>query len=314
MNMLRKAKRINSVAMKVIFSLDLQEILLPRRFVESSTIWEVESLTSLSVCFQKGGKLASTSEILVDREKLLSQFAYERDEMIPIRIQQTIDLPITMYQDKKTGQFLEKKSFIILRKLFTDYPGKSSSSSCRQIGSSISSHGGIGKYCLPLHEIFQKMDYSALVDSKEMKITFDIQNGIVLSFTLKAFVGTTTDIITTDSSDNLSVISDLTDVSALGANFRVNQSHSPPLIQPLLGITTTALMKTGNNHHIGHNSPWKSPKRIVSWPGHDEKKTNNNQKKTNDVHNSVSVFSLMMSSSSSSPGKIYNSSFVIFLF
>ena len=312
--MFKKAQRLNANSFKVIFTLELNELLFPVHFLKNPSFWNSKSndinenpAVAFSICFAKGGKVATTQDILIYKNQVIatplpssfdsssssSKYDYE---MIRIPIDQNVSLPITMYQDKKTRHFLEKNSSIILRRsveLISDYQTVQYKHNHKQTiivgdknlnSSHVASHEGIGRYQLPLHEILYSLDYQAISDEKDMKIVFDLQNGIGLTFMIKTYLPYLDSMKAGgqpfDEDDNCSVISDLTTTSAIGGvSFSQSPSsqariippapNPPPSVNPVaLPLNEGPMLRTSKDPvTMLPKSPWKSPKRLTSWPG-----------------------------------------------
>lgn len=240
--MARRAKRLHCNAEKTIVSLNISQLSIPRRLLLSKE-WEQES--ELSICFEKGGKLAASEAIHLNRQSLLNSEGKDDDsvpnELINVILPNNhivLELPITIYRDKKTDQVQEKVCQIILRKRVRTPPlnRRSSSHSFASVdnkyGVNVDSFVGISKFSLKLHELLASMTYvSSSYDSVDLFVPFDLSTGIVMRLTLGVFLTSSggSNIFASEESrggadvsvieENMSMISDLTDISALGALF-----------------------------------------------------------------------------------------------
>jgi hypothetical protein len=105
---LKKAKksvsRIGCDTEKIVFSLEISSVNFPDNFND------MEDHSILSVCFERGGKIASSSDKQFD-------FPTDPEDSKTFFVNETLALLATLYKDKKTGKYQEKKGKIILRQL-----------------------------------------------------------------------------------------------------------------------------------------------------------------------------------------------------
>jgi hypothetical protein len=142
--MLKRAKRLSCESYKVIVSVFIEELHIPKNVLNSK---QFENNTLLSVCFEKSGKLSVTKDIQVDRDDLLRK-TYTETIILPIY--QTLELAATIYRDKKDNTYQQKVGHIILRKLR------------RNALTGLESFQTIGRYDLKLHEILADFEYNPI--------------------------------------------------------------------------------------------------------------------------------------------------------
>jgi hypothetical protein len=229
--MLKRAKRLSCDSYKVIVSVFIEELHIPKHVLNSK---QFENNTLLSVCFEKSGKLSVTKDIQVDRDDLLRK-TYTETIILPVY--QTLELAATIYRDKKDNTYQQKVGHIILRKLR------------RNTLTGLESYQTIGRYDLKLHEILADFEYNP-IQQFDMIVPLDLLDGARVKFLVKTVIPRDTqgnEIRSPTLDDGMSIISDLTDLSSLAGSVvspkgrvGVNNSSfvSPPLNQENLSALT----------------------------------------------------------------------------
>ena len=122
----KHASRVGTDSVKVLFTIEVEKVV----FTDEKTIKSITNGSLLSVCFERGGKLASSADQKV-------QFpAGPGPKVLPIG--ESLSLVATLYRDQKSGTFQEKKGKIILRELTRS-----------RLGGEV--YKGLGSIKLPLH-------------------------------------------------------------------------------------------------------------------------------------------------------------------
>jgi hypothetical protein len=144
--MLKKARRLSCVAVKAVVAVSIEEISIPRNIIQSKN-WE--ALTPLSVCFERGGKVAVTNDVVADKQALLKATP-ESEKFVKIPVNQKLELVTTLYREGTNPNgmhiYQEKLSQLILRRLVKNatYSGDS--------------YKGLGRFSLPLHELHAEFE------------------------------------------------------------------------------------------------------------------------------------------------------------
>jgi hypothetical protein len=198
----RRASRIGGYdPVKVKFSIYLHEISIPLDA-------DIPVGSSLSICFERGGKISSSNEFMFHIEqqspnvnplsksaKLLKNNVFE--------LNQTLELLATLYKSKDSGTISEKKGKLYLRRLVKK----------GVIGTD--SYQGIGMHEIIMHTFVENMGYenSRAVD---MQVPLDKLDGASLRYTLMATIVRKND---DDVASISSMLSDSSDISTIGASF-----------------------------------------------------------------------------------------------
>jgi hypothetical protein len=188
----KQAQRVGTETVKIVFTLNIKA-------AHIGTYHEVESGSVLSVCFERGGKLASSSD------KVFSYDSNDKSEMKTFEFNESLALLATLYRDSKTHEYQEKKGKLILRQL------KKS-----KLGSDV--YKGLGFATLFLNDLIKDV----VIEPKNL--TLNLVGGLKntsLEVQLSArFVGSGDD-------DAMSMMSGLSDQSEmLGANFDDDESST----------------------------------------------------------------------------------------
>lgn len=176
----KHASRVGLKPVKALFSIEVVSVTLPR----SAPILDQ---AVLSVCFERGGKISSTSNVTYDKP------AFAREVVVPF--DQKVELVATLYKDFKTGRHQEKKGMLILRE------------QTKQNRFGHDSYKGWGRCNVNLHDVLNEMGFERTL-TKEACWKFDMINGSVLRVII-----TVTIMSTGKDADNMSVASYATENS-----------------------------------------------------------------------------------------------------
>ena len=176
----KHASRVGLKPVKALFSIQIVSVTLPR----STPILDQ---AVLSVCFERGGKISSTTNITYDKP------AFVRE--VVVEFGQKVELMATLYKDFKTGRYQEKKGVLILREQTKN----------NRFGHD--TYKGWGKCNVNLHDILNEMGFER-TRTKEVSWKFDLLNGSVLKIII-----TSTIMSTGKDADSMSVASYMTEGS-----------------------------------------------------------------------------------------------------
>lgn len=139
-------KRVSHVGLekiKLICSINVTQLV-----VTNSTA--VQNGSVLSICFEKGGKISTSNEIIYDINKnnINPLRTNSNLKSVTIPIDERVELVMTMYKDISTGRYQEKLAKLILRQLK------------RHAGLGMDGFKSIGVCTLLLHQLVQDVDIS----------------------------------------------------------------------------------------------------------------------------------------------------------
>lgn len=195
----RRASRIGFQPVKFITTLVVHQLVLP---VEN----HIKNNSVLSICFEKGGKISTSNDIVYDLDQTDINLVERGDSNMSmvIELDERLELVSTLYRDPLSGVFQRKQGKIILRQLQTSSV------------TGMSSFKGIGIYTINLHEIAQSMGYDKML-SKDLEMPLEQLSGGSLEATV------TNKIVYLQSEDDAddahSVNSLASDMSTVGATF-----------------------------------------------------------------------------------------------
>lgn len=196
--MLKKAnqqlQRLGAEVVKVLFMIEVKKV----EFADD--IKSDFSNASLSLSFERGGKLASTRDRILDPDDNI------------LYVNETLSLIVTLYkQSNSNGKFQEKLGKLTLRQLKKN----------KSIVSSSSGYKGIGSIQLPIHKLVSELAVSA---GKDVVYPMDTGKDILVHARLSArLIGDADD-------DDMSMISDSSNHSGLATNsgYAVDSSSRVP--------------------------------------------------------------------------------------
>lgn len=100
------AKRSGCESVKVVFSVNIVDLMLPR-------IVELSDASLLSICFERGGKTCSTKNKLLD----IANCELADEGGLLLVVDENLELAGTLYKDSEGTKFQKKRGKLILRQL-----------------------------------------------------------------------------------------------------------------------------------------------------------------------------------------------------
>eukprot|EP01038_Epipyxis_sp_PR26KG_P010951 gene10951-14704_t len=195
----KHAKRLNCSKYRAVFSIRIDDLLLPSNFTLLDS-----SGSLLSLCFERGGRTCSTKDKSFDLNNVITEDGRK------ISIMETLELVGTLYRDNATGTIQKKKGKIILRQLKKN----------NIFGSE--AYRGLGVCHLDLDKIASDAGLS-MDENGEMEVSKRELLQIDLNGRYTAIIDVEISIAILqqedDDSDTLSVGSIASDASEIGASF-----------------------------------------------------------------------------------------------
>jgi hypothetical protein len=211
----KRASRVGLKPVRVLFSIQVESVILTR-------LSPVQDEAVVSVCFERGGKVSSTSNVTVEKP------AYTREVVIPFN--EKIELVATVYKDVRTGRFQEKVGKLIFREL--DKGGLFGHDGYK----------GIGKCSLLLHKLMDELGYERTM-TKEQTIKFDLVPGTSMKLVITATAMSSGSSVDEDGQSVASYMSAESDLSTIAASF----AYTP-------AITRDNTPSTMSSHESGNAS------------------------------------------------------------
>eukprot|EP01038_Epipyxis_sp_PR26KG_P011613 gene11613-15551_t len=198
------AKRVGCLNNKILFSINVVCLHFPKQ----SNLISDGAL--LSVCFERGGKIASTKNKPFSDDNCTTI----NDEIL-FSIQEKIELVATLYKDIKTNDYQKKKGKLMLRQLKKNMFGSDA-------------YAGIGLFSLELDKLAVDLGFEVTMN-KTLSLPLDIQ-GFKCSLDIIATITLLRSSIDPEETMSMnSVLSDTSDMSAIGATFEPDpKSQSAP--------------------------------------------------------------------------------------
>lgn len=187
----RHVSRVGLKPVKALFSIQVETVTMVRAC-------PVQDQAVLSVCFERGGKVSSTSNVIYEKP------AYVREVVVPFH--EKIELVATLFKDFRTGIYQEKIGKLIFRELIKK----------GMFGQD--SYKGIGRYDLSLHKIMNELGFERTI-TKEQIIKFNLVNGCTVKIIMTATVLSTGGSGDSDSQSVASYATDASDMSTMAASF-----------------------------------------------------------------------------------------------
>ena len=211
-----KLHRLGAESIKCVFTIDVKRVILG-----GDTFYDYDGNT-LSVCFERGGKLASSKDKI---------FNSERNTSHVLNVDEKLSLVVTLYKDKDNGEFQEKKGKLILRQLKKNK---------NAILSHLNGYKGIGTVKLALHELI----HTLISGSKDYTLPLENKPDITIQAKLSVKLISSNNIDNNDDDLSLASYGDGSDNSVMAANFDGDSSNS--------GRQTTSKIsvKSDSKHHI----------------------------------------------------------------
>ncbi len=199
-NLKRRASRIGGFTqpVKVKFSILILTATVP---VESREI----SLSSvLSICFERGGKISSTSPFSIDPSRAHGATQSSSNIITQvININEKVELMATLYRENKTGKYQEKTGKLYLRKV------------ARKNIMGSDSFQGVAMCNLQLNQYAEELAYSTS-SYTDVVLQLESLKGCCLHVIINS------NLIKLEDEDSMSIsslFSDSSDMSTIGANF-----------------------------------------------------------------------------------------------
>lgn len=198
---------------KLLFSIHVIDCVMPANAFDDEV---GDDPIILSVCFERGHKISASKGMELD----LQNFDDERTrENIILTFNERVELCATLFQDPKSGKFLEKEGKVLLRKLKTK----------TKSGNVVETYKGIGLQVIKLHELAAELGYERMM-TQELMIPLKLMKNSAM----RAIV--TTRLLRNErgnddqSEDGMSEASFSSDTSMIGASFsfdsRMQNPHS----------------------------------------------------------------------------------------
>jgi hypothetical protein len=234
----KRASRVGLKPVRVLFSIQVESVILTR-------LSPVKDEAVVSVCFERGGKVSSTSNVTVEKP------AYTREVVIPFN--EKIELVATVYKDVRTGRFQEKVGKLIFREL--DKGGLFGHDGYK----------GIGKCSLLLHKLMDELGYERTM-TKEQTIKFDLVPGTSMKMVITATAMSSGSSVDEDGQSVASYMSAESDLSTIAASF----AYTP-------AITRDNTLSTMSSHESGNTSAKHEEESPTSETGSNSKPTEQKQ-------------------------------------
>lgn len=201
---------------------------------------DIPSGSEVSVCFERGGKISSTSDYIIDEEQQTEATDPTMEYFHYVEINEKVELIATLYKEMKTGKYQEKIGKLYLRRKARKGGGSLFSSE---------SYVGLGMCQLNLDQLTDDLAFETSM-SKEVVLGLDPLKGgkvhIIIHTSLVKFANDD------DSMSISSLFSDTSDVSTIGAKF--NRNNSSQIIQnPLASSVSYDRMEASGTSNS--NSP-----------------------------------------------------------
>lgn len=215
----QQIQRIGAEMVKVLFMIEVKKI----EFADD--VKSDYSKSTLSLSFERGGKLASTKDRILEPEKNI------------LYVNETLSLIVTLYkQSNSHGKFQEKLGKLTLRQLKKNKRIVSSNNDYKGVGGSIK---------LPIHKLVSELSTGG---TKDMVYPIDAGKDILVHVRLSArLIGDAND------DDDMSMISDSSNHSGLATN-------SGHLLSS--GSAGGNDDDDGSNNNIGQDNAHRQPPKI----------------------------------------------------
>ena len=152
MDVFKRAKRLQCYAQKITISLDVLDLLIP---IELRVLENEEETMRLSFCIGKGDKMVCSEDFVAKKEAQALLFSANLSK------RPGMELPLTIYRDRKSHSIQEKTCDLVLRN--------------KTFGESLTvSYKEITRTVLQLHEILATMDFDAPQLKKVMSFSFPL--------------------------------------------------------------------------------------------------------------------------------------------